>query len=268
MLRQMTGRARPRFGGCWRETLGIKGKRLYSLQKNVEVEAKFAYSTQDVERIAAVSQLLSVKQFTDHYYDCVTGFPLTTNDIWLRQRNEKWELKMPLLSVSQQLQTPTASSVSHYKEHDDPALIISILRSCGALSSQALPFQPPVQNGEDLRQALASHNVFQFCALTTTRTSYRYKDVLRIDLDVTTPSEYRVGELELMVGDDPDEIKKALSTIETLGQDLQLTLCPTMRGKVLQFIFQQRPEHWRCLEKSGLLRAKRISVDPLSQPSP
>lgn len=247
--------------------LAMKG-RSYSLQKNVEVEAKFAYSLQDVERIASVSQLLSIKQFTDHYYDCATGFPLTTSDIWLRQRNEKWELKMPLLSVQQQLESNSTSSVSHYKEHDDPALIISVLRSHRALSSQSLPLQTSVQSGQDLANALASFNVFEFCALTTTRTSYRYKDVLRIDLDVTTPSEYRVGELELMVGDDPDEIKRALSTIEKLSHELQITLCPTMPGKVLQFISQQRPEHWKCLERSGLLRAKRVSTDPVSQSSP
>lgn len=242
----------------------------------IEVECKFEFSDHDVERIATLAEPMGVKEFTDRYFDRIPDFALTTRDMWLRQRAGRWELKTSVLSVSEQQRerrartasgvTPSNVMATQYRECEDPREIHDILASLGLIASSGSKpedrDQSPDQESEarELSAALDAGGIVEFCALTTTRTSFRFRDALRIDLDVVTPGGYRVGELEMMVRDDAEEISNARERIASLASELGLTIRPSMRGKVLQLIFLERPEHWRLLETSGLLDAKDVRV--------
>lgn len=81
--------------------------------KNIEIEVKFAYNDEIEERIKKMAKFLKKKEFVDIYWDRIDNnssnheivnknknailiqFPLTTNDIWLRQRSQSWEIKIP-----------------------------------------------------------------------------------------------------------------------------------------------------------------------------
>src|SRR3990167_4202336 len=61
----------------------------------IEVEKNFDLRQGDKERIIQGAKLLRRITFTDVYYD-TPDFSLTGNDYWLRARDGKWELKVPL----------------------------------------------------------------------------------------------------------------------------------------------------------------------------
>jgi len=248
-----------------------KREEIRRVKVDVEVESKFEFSDQDVERIATLAVPMGVKQFTDRYFDRGSDFALTTRDMWLRQRAGKWELKTSVLSVSEQQRERQRHqgrsnnvTATQYREYEDPREIHNILASLGLISNKGAQdcdeSPETASDGRELSAALDSGGIVEFCALTTTRTSFCFRDVLRIDLDVAAPGGYRVGELEMMVRDDAEEISNAREKIMSLACELGLTIRPSMRGKVLQFIFLNRPEHWRLLEESGLLDAKDVRV--------
>jgi len=61
----------------------------------IEVEKKFILSEQEKERLIKDAEFLSERVFTDIYYD-TEKFLLTSQDKWLRSREGKFELKLPL----------------------------------------------------------------------------------------------------------------------------------------------------------------------------
>lgn len=61
----------------------------------IEVEKKFILSDEDINRLIKGAKFLGGKAFTDIYYD-TNDFSLTINDQWLRSRDGRFELKIPL----------------------------------------------------------------------------------------------------------------------------------------------------------------------------
>jgi len=61
----------------------------------IEIEKKFLLSTKDEKRLIKDAEFISKKEFVDIYYDD-KFFSLTKSDIWLRSRDNDFELKLPL----------------------------------------------------------------------------------------------------------------------------------------------------------------------------
>jgi adenylate cyclase class IV len=241
----------------------------------VEVEAKFLFTKEDEERIARDPevQLIKKKSFTDVYYDAPSqGYPLTTRDIWLRQRSGNWEIKIPvsfykhgqtIFARKQQKSatdedltrlngeaSPTrrATNTDSYVELEAPSEIHQFLFRRNLLKSN-----PKHQN--ELERILLVAG-FEPCAkLTTQRTTYRHGDV-NIDLDRSDPLEYKIGELEVMTGD--GERNKAFLKIQAVAQHHHLDIRNGMRGKVLEYLRVFSPKHYKALDESGLLESKGI----------
>src|SRR3989344_3797540 len=78
----------------------------------IEVEKNFDLKPGDKERLIQDAKLIAEKTFTDIYYD-TADFRLTTKDYWLRQREGKWELKVPLSEAIRKKET------DQYRELED-----------------------------------------------------------------------------------------------------------------------------------------------------
>ena len=61
----------------------------------IKVQKKFILNEQDKERLTKNADFLNERVFTDIYYD-TEFFSLTSNDKWLRSREGRFELKLPL----------------------------------------------------------------------------------------------------------------------------------------------------------------------------
>ena len=61
----------------------------------IEVEKKFILNKQDKERLTKRAEFLNERVFADIYYD-TNNFSLTSKDKWLRSREARFELKLPL----------------------------------------------------------------------------------------------------------------------------------------------------------------------------
>jgi len=107
-----------------------------------------------------------------------------------------------------------------------------------------------------LTQTLAGNNLGVCCEFVTQRTKYKLGDVT-IDLDESSFG-YNVGELELMVADDPREIKQAEAKLLHFARQHGLYINTGMRGKVLEYLRLFRQGHYQALVNCGLVASKGV----------
>ncbi|MDD2786292.1 MAG: CYTH domain-containing protein [Patescibacteria group bacterium] len=196
----------------------------------IEVEKKFILNDDDIKRLTEGAVFLSEKIFTDVYYD-TTDYALTRSDKWLRSRDGRYELKLPLHSGADR-------QADQYDELEDELKI-----------KEALNFSPDV----NLEASMKRSGCESFCVCKTTRKKYK-KDQFTIDLDYVDYGDfnYSLGEIELMVNDKP-EIEAAIEKILNFAQDDGLTI-GFVRGKVIEYIKRKRPEHYQALIKNDVIK--------------
>ncbi len=196
----------------------------------IEVEKKFILNEQNLKRIINGAQFINEKIFTDTYYD-TKKFSLTSNDLWLRSRDKKFELKIPLNKGKERL-------VDQYEELEDEQKIKQALN---------LPFN------ENLTDNLAEAEYFPFCTCKTTRKKYK-KDIFIIDLDLVDFIDftYNIGEIELMVNN-KSEVENATEKIMTFAKEQNLIISP-VRGKVVEYLKRTKPNHYQALIKANIVK--------------
>ena len=189
----------------------------------IEVEKKFILNEQDKERLTKEAQFLNERVFTDTYYDTEI-FSLTTKDKWLRSREGRFELKLPLHKGVDRL-------ADQYDELEDEQKIRKALN---------LP-----SNG-NLADDLAKAGYFPFCTCKTTRRKYK-KEQFIIDIDIVNFQDfiYNIVEIEMMVKE-KSEIEKAIEKIMYFAKSQNLTIAP-VRGKVIEYLKRTKPNHYQAL---------------------
>ncbi len=199
-----------------------------------EVEKKFKLNDEEEKGLLEGAEFVSEKIFTDAYYD-TADFTLSKNNIWLRKRDDDFQLKLPVFQ-KEQMQTTGFQEI----EGEDK------IREIFAI--------PPVL---DFETDIRAFGYEIFCDLVTTRRKYQ-KEGFEIDLDQTIsdfPSEkdfsYRVVEIELMV-EDKAEIFSASERIEEFAKKNQLKV-EKIRGKVAEYLFQKKPKHFEALVEAGVV---------------
>ena len=174
----------------------------------IEVEKKFAASESDIERITKDAEFISDTVNKDSYYDR-EGFPLVKNNIFLRKRNGRFELK---LYVAEE-----GSRVDKYLEVEDDETIKSKLN---------------IPAHKDISEYLAENEYFPFGSWKTNRRRFK-KNGFTIDVD-SVDFSHNVVEVELMVeegGDTEEAANRILNFAKVMGleEDKQ-------EGKVMVFI--------------------------------
>lgn len=196
----------------------------------IEIEKKFVIDNNKKNQLISGAEFLYKKVFTDTYYD-TSDFSLTSKDVWLRLRDNNFELKIPA-SISDK------SFINQYKELTDEDLIKEHLNLQGSGSTN---------------QMLADKKYNPFCILTTTRERFK-RDLFSIDIDTVMADgfNYSIAEIELMVEKESD-MKSALNQI-TLFMEQNNISESSVRGKVIEYLRQKNPNHYNALLSAGIIK--------------
>ena len=184
----------------------------------IEVERKFILKEGDIDKLTKRAEFISEKTFTDTYYD-TAEFSLTTKDIWLRQRGDRFELKVPL----NQGESMTNRVLDQYEEYETEEEIRKILN---------LPEK------KTLKEDLEESGYHPIATLITTRKKYKKGEFI-IDFDIIDFG-YSIGEIELMIKD-KSEIKKASDKIIAFAEENGLIISAVL-GKLVEYIRRNDPE--------------------------
>jgi len=222
----------------------IGGRRNISMAKPIEVEVKFKFNPNVEYPIIKKASFVKEKKFTDIYFD-TNKYALTTKDIWLRQRDQDYECKIPILESNANIKTDRYREAVTSEEIQKFLLSIMPLPTT-ATTATSLKDKPMLQLFQQL-------GISSFATITTTRRKYLY-DKFTIDLDWTDLG-YCIGEVELMV-EDEKQVEKASQQILQFCKDNQLQTDPPVQGKVLQYIQTRLPKHYQALVDAGLIARK------------
>ncbi|MGH2612160.1 MAG: CYTH domain-containing protein [Rhabdochlamydiaceae bacterium] len=175
------------------------------------------------------AEFLGEKKFTDTYYDDL-NYSLTTKDIWFRNRDRKFELKLPMnVSIEERVS-------DQYKEIEDEREI-----------KQYFKFD----NNGSLPELLENRKYVAFCIITTTRRKYK-KEGFGIDLDIIDFG-YTVAEIEYMA-DDGENLKEATDKIIAFANNHGIVTGDIVRGKGAEYLRRNKPEHFQALIDAKVLK--------------
>lgn len=199
----------------------------------IEVEKKFLLSPEDEARLVDGAELVGERVIEDSYYDNA-DYDITLANMWLRQRGDAFELKVPM-HVSDD------KTVDQYRELSDYTEI------CQTLGLPA--------DGTKLSALLEKEGYAAFMSPRTTRRTYR-KDGFTIDLDMVTYANsnfrYQLSEIEKMVENEAD-MPAAIDSILAFARQHGLVTDQFILGKVGAYIKTERPEHYEALVAVGVL---------------
>ena len=192
----------------------------------IEVEKKFFLDNADRNALLLGAKSVGTKTFTDTYYD-TSAYDLTRRDIWLRVRDDRWELKLPLGHFQ-------SRAANQYRELETEKEISEYFHFTGE--------QP-------LSDSLANAGYLPFATITTVRSKYE-RDGFIIDLDVMDFG-YELAEIEKMV-ENEEEAEKAAEEILEFARTFNLRP-GQVRGKVIEFLKRKDPNHFNALVSAGIV---------------
>ncbi len=195
----------------------------------IEVEKKFILTKDQEKALIEGAEFLGEKKFTDTYYDDV-HYILTGQDLWLRSRDGKFELKVPM---NQKLKERVSDQ---YKELEEERYILEY-------------FQAPV--GQLFADFMTKNAFNPFCTITTTRKKYR-KDGFGIDLDITDFG-FTVAEIELMAKNS-STMEEATNAILAFAKKHKIEAMGAPWGKVIEFLRLNKPEHFERLKALWIIK--------------
>ena len=180
-------------------------------------------------RLLKSNQKLSTTLEYFTYYDN-KNYDLTRNDIWLRERNNQFELKV---SKNRNVER----SVDQYNEIEDEEEIKKYLK---------------INSKNPLSIGLKKSGYSLFCKLKTIRSKYKI-DFFTVDIDEVTSDGffYGLAEIELMTDGNIEEAAEKILEFAK-GKNLQTDI--HTRGKVVEYIRQKRPKHFRILIEAGVVK--------------
>lgn len=199
----------------------------------IEIKKKFLLTDAQRKKLLENAEFLGEKTFTDVYYD-TPEYALTKNDIWLRTRNGRFEVKLPL-------QKNRHGLANQYHEIEGEEKI-----------RQIFDIIPRGSFLEDIQ----SFGYASFGEFSTIRREYK-RGKFTIDLDEVDYGnfKYSVAEIELLV-EIAEEIKKANDEILAFA-DLMGLNPPVggknLRGKMSEYLFRQKPDQYKALIDAGVM---------------
>lgn len=194
----------------------------------IEVEKKFILKPGDEERLIDGAMFVKEIEMRDDYYDDAQR-SLTLKDTWLRNRNGAWELKVPL-----NMSGSDTRVADQYRELTTEQEIAEYLR---------------LNTNKALTDVLHESEYTILAPIITKRRKYK-KDPFVIDIDVMNFG-YEIAEIELLV-EREEQMNEAIEKILTFAQSINLQTAP-VRGKVVEYIRREIPEHFVALQKAGVI---------------
>lgn len=261
--------------------------------ETTEIERKFIFNEAILsycKKYAVSARDISMR---DVYFDN-DSFDITTRDMWLRQRNEKMELKWPVVHDIVQGYCGDGHQklvgLDFYQESTDTGTIGSVLSH---LANVKVPLSTATESLQEAIKALDNAGVRPFGTILTRRTRYNVSidlpSSLRrpdassvkvfVDIDAVhyaQPSQelslhpptsassltsYNIGEIEFNFEQCSDSRQSNKGRDEAVMHHVfsALGIEPTpVRGKVLEYLVRFRPQHYEALRASGQLATKGL----------
>lgn len=246
-----------------------------------ETERKFVLTPLILQNISRLSgqTIPQLHSMVDVYFDD-SFYSLTTRDMWLRRRNNTYELKWPRSEQNQSNGDQKLSGIDFYHESTSWTVITE------ALSGASVNLKNPVldvnSSSSDVEYWLKSNGLTSFATIKSSRQRYRLElpagkklisstsdstpdtHVINVDIDdveyminddvsCSDPRlRYSIGEIELIK---PAENHGADEALLDVFKQLEISTEP-VRGKVLEYLSRFRPNHYIALESSGLIAGK------------
>ncbi len=195
----------------------------------IEIEKKFILTKNQKDNLIDEAEFLGEKKFTDIYYDNA-DFTLTKSDIWLRERDGKFELKIPL---NESIKNRVSDQ---YRELDNERDILQYFRS---------------GINKSLADFLNQSRYESFCSITTIRKKYK-KNNFSIDLD-SMDFGYQIAEIEYMT-DDESKIQESTESIIAFAKKHHINTDAVVRGKVVEYIRLNNPRHFQILIEAQVIK--------------
>ncbi|MBU0648402.1 CYTH domain-containing protein [Patescibacteria group bacterium] len=186
----------------------------------IEVEKKFILSDDQRELLIREAEFLQEIVFCDVYYDN-QSYDWTLQDIWLRARGDKFELKVSL-------DRTLGRQVDQYDEITDVDEIKKILN---------------LEGDEELSEILIKEGFVPICECKTTRKKYRLGE-FAVDMDLVEYDDYSwsLVEIELMVNKKSEIADAARKIMDFASQRNWQT--SRIRGKVTEYLKRKKSEHY------------------------
>lgn len=200
----------------------------------IEVERKFAPAPDLGDRVVGLggSSRGAAISFRDTYYD-TPDWSLTTRDVWLRRREDQWELKVPSAGAAK-----SGGETSVFTEHEGTAAVLGALDALLADRPAGSP--------------LPGDGLVPFAAFVTTRERWRLPDGTGVDSDVADFG-HGVVEIEAMASS-VDEVAACQERVVRWGRRLGLSECQSTGGKLETYLRTQCLEQTEALVQAGVLR--------------
>ena len=162
----------------------------------------------------------------------VNEYPLLSNDHWLRQRNEDWELKYPVNSDNSLPPASNSDAVHHLVSHNESQkfgkMTLYHQTSCpdDILSKLRIITPSAINNDESLNDLLSSGLLRPFSKIQTSRNCFKHGKTSekisssRCDVNIIvemTSWGCLVGEIEVIV-DSKHEVPLASQEIDRLSK--------------------------------------------------
>ena len=246
-----------------------------------ETERKFILSPEILQNVSRLSgqTIPQSHSMVDFYFDDAF-YSLTTRDLWLRRRNNTYELKWPRNDHDQSNGDQKLSGIDFYRESTSWSIITETLS--GASVNLENPELDVNCSSSDVEDWLRSNGLTSFASIKSSRKRYRLElpaakkhisstsdstpdtHVINVDIDdveylmtgdipYSDPRlRYSIGEIELLKPAENYRVDEAL--LDAFKQ-LNISTEP-VRGKVLEYLARFRPNHYIALESSGLIAGK------------
>lgn len=204
----------------------------------MEVESRFVLTADSQARLLEGAELVEETNFLVEFLD-TPEWKLAFSNRWLKRKNGRHELKIPLKSRVLD-KTPHLATIFH-EENDNRKILAEL----------GLP------HDEDFETALTRAMIRPFAAIQTKRTSYQ-KGRFRLDLDQAQfPLQktgaifhYNVAEIELEAAE--DGVMQAKTDIIAFAELHGLVVSDT-RGKLMEYVFQNHPDVYQEFVRRGLI---------------
>ncbi|CAC5396560.1 THTPA [Mytilus coruscus] len=173
--------------------------------KQIEVERKFRISSDCRQKLMDMGAVMAKEnKFSDKYFDDIR-YKMTLSDSWLRQRNGRWEFKIPPRHMSKKDSSPQLLEITSETE---------IMKHLCKLYNYS-------KSVEDitLDQLMNELSLDIFATFTTIRQTY-YLPNCTVELDIADFG-FEVGEIEVVVNDE-SRITDAVNIIDEVAKKLEL----------------------------------------------
>ena len=168
---------------------------------------------------------------------------MTHNNYKLTKNNEtlKWELKYP-----SKLSDLNKNVENYYEKTNVDEIIYLILNLFHSKKS--------CKTIEDL---IDQFELKSYARINSIRKSYLIDESIRIDLD-ETDFNYKIGEIELILGEEEKNIEESIDKISNLTLRLGITNFDRIPGKISTYLYLFNPKLFQLLRENSIINEKVV----------